>query len=827
MSGSSAAMGKEKVGKPPGIMTIVGNIDELRSFLSSPVSVKTLQISEAWSISSVVEWLQKEIQYSTVDYGGLYQKKCTKCLNMLVRKHHIFPSSFFYNDVRRDGLSPVAGGGFADVYKGTVENQTVCLKVLRVHTQTMEVKRQQMIEDFYKEALIWTQLCHPNVLQLLGVNTKLFKPDFCLVSPWMDNSDIITFLKKTPDHDRLRSIREIAAGLEYLHCCSPMIVHGDIKGANILVDENCNCRLADFGLAMEASGTTIIDVSGMRGSVPWMAPELFEPPSSKDSNEDRSPPKDIYAYACTIFEIMTGRPPFSHLKTQAAVIAQVLLYKARPTRPTGVWCPDNVWQLVEKCWDQDRLKRPIAKHIHEYLTALYETDVSPGPDTSTRFHLSLQNLSQLTLVQSTSTDATSSIISQSTQQSTQYSLNHDPQASEAMELQDAIAHSLDAKQVHSVEPVAILQNLQSPSLLLDPLVLKLAWYPAQTRDYFHQAVETVKLCRKLQLEADYNDPVQVKYLKVVVRKAERALNNATETPPAPAPFRDFCETVEDMYVDQAHIVEDFNAKWKEAETKDVLRTVDLQGSREKGSENAREMSVSLTQGPDLKVLNFANIPEEETSTAIVKCKQADTAEGLLWRYTRCRLGWYRSVVHNSKELHCPRFYDFEALRRLGNDPTVTYVDPIGSKIPTNASLRLLWDRCRPFFFKVLLPGGSSLYFRNIWRLRDTEDSPYVLKEHGSGRLVLSTSVVEHFMPNTLFSVRSPAEGDATIDDRFVGNVDKDFANGFFEKVLENLKSKKTSNWTLEPALVAQTLILHLFPTPRHDHENIEQPVLVN
>ncbi|KAG7096023.1 hypothetical protein E1B28_006705 [Marasmius oreades] len=259
------------------------------------------------------------------------------------------------------------------------EMETIRWEVVDSLTYTKElqiVKRKKMVEDFCQEALIWTQLSHPNVLQLLGVNTTLFKTDFCLVSPWMVNGDIITFLNRTPDHDRLQSIREIVAGLEYLHSRSPVIVHGDIKGANILVDEDCNCRLADFGLSRETPGTTMFETStgGMKGSLRWMAPEMFQPSTTRDSNEDRSP-RDIYAYACTIVEIMTGRPPFPGL-LDVVVMTQVLLNRARPERPTGVWCPDNVWELVEKCWDQDRLKRPTATYIHNYLSGLTETDSS-------------------------------------------------------------------------------------------------------------------------------------------------------------------------------------------------------------------------------------------------------------------------------------------------------------------------------------------------------------------------------------------------------------------------------------------------------------------
>ncbi|KAF9262815.1 hypothetical protein L218DRAFT_959960 [Marasmius fiardii PR-910] len=373
-------------------ISICRNFDDLRSFLSSSTTLKVLQeglqINEGWTATSIVEWLQEEIRSPT--HNELYRKRCTKCLNALVKKYYVFPTSFFCDSIIRDGDYPLGGGGFADVYKGFLGSRAVCLKVLRVHTQTDEKKRKKMVENFCQEALIWTQLSHPNVLQLLGVNTTLFKTDFCLVSPWMTNGDIITFLERTPNHDRLQSILEIAAGLEYLHSLSPMIVHGDIRGANILVDEVRTCRLADFGLSREAPGTTMIETStGMKGSLRWMAPEMLKPSSTRESNEDRSP-RDVYAYACTILEIMTGKPPFSELH-DIAVITEVLFNRGRPARPTGVlWCPDDVWALVEKCWDEDHHKRPRATYVHSYLTGLIRPDKGSGADSPDRpQHLTL------------------------------------------------------------------------------------------------------------------------------------------------------------------------------------------------------------------------------------------------------------------------------------------------------------------------------------------------------------------------------------------------------------------------------------------------------
>ncbi|KAF9259605.1 hypothetical protein L218DRAFT_659156 [Marasmius fiardii PR-910] len=121
----------------------------------------------------------------------------------------VLPPSLFIKNLTRNGDRPLTGGGFADIFKGRVGDRNVCLKVLRVHMAETEKKRQKIIADFCQEALIWTQLHHPNILPLLGVNTELFPSSFCLVSPWMVNGDIVSFLKANPSHDKLRSVRPV------------------------------------------------------------------------------------------------------------------------------------------------------------------------------------------------------------------------------------------------------------------------------------------------------------------------------------------------------------------------------------------------------------------------------------------------------------------------------------------------------------------------------------------------------------------------------------------------------------------------------------------
>ncbi|KAF9259353.1 kinase-like protein, partial [Marasmius fiardii PR-910] len=185
---------------------------------------------------------------------------------------------------------------------------------------------------FYKEALLWTQLSHPNLLPFIGVNTTLLPGKLCLLAPWMVNGQVNKFLEINPSHDRLRVISEIIAGIVYLH--SRNIVHGDIKGGNVLVDEQGKCYLADFGLAVASMSNTLLSSttnSTTSGTMRWMAPELFYFIPVTKLNHNKLA-RDIYAYACTIYEIMTGGPPFSQL-TEAQVMLKIISGE-RPERPS-------------------------------------------------------------------------------------------------------------------------------------------------------------------------------------------------------------------------------------------------------------------------------------------------------------------------------------------------------------------------------------------------------------------------------------------------------------------------------------------------------------
>ncbi|KAK0464744.1 kinase-like domain-containing protein, partial [Desarmillaria tabescens] len=245
----------------------------------------------------VIDVLQQELDDTSCTDG--YRTACMKCLLALSKARNIVPSSLSSRDVTREGPYPIGGGGFADIYKGRLHDTQVCLKVLRIFIP--EKAREKLLRDFCREALVWRQLRHPNILPFLGVNKDLFAPSYCLISPWMVNGNIMSYLEAHPDHDRLTTLVQVAEGMKYLHSLDPPVVHSDIRGANILVKDDLCCCLADFGLSLFAESQALDSTSRMsRGSVRWLAPEYMDSTLFVQSYRTA---RDIYAYGCTIVEV--------------------------------------------------------------------------------------------------------------------------------------------------------------------------------------------------------------------------------------------------------------------------------------------------------------------------------------------------------------------------------------------------------------------------------------------------------------------------------------------------------------------------------------------
>lgn len=133
---------------------------------------------------------------------------------------------------------------------------------------------------------------------------------------------LLSRYEKFPENVIRSYAKEILEGLEYLHAHN--VIHRDIKGANVLVDGNGVCKLADFGGAKKICSNALLN--SFKGSPYWMAPEVI-----KQSGYGRyvllfvvsfarNRQADIWSFGCTIIEMATGKPPWGELANQAYLL---------------------------------------------------------------------------------------------------------------------------------------------------------------------------------------------------------------------------------------------------------------------------------------------------------------------------------------------------------------------------------------------------------------------------------------------------------------------------------------------------------------------------
>ncbi|KAJ7765080.1 hypothetical protein DFH07DRAFT_811344 [Mycena maculata] len=298
----------------------------------------------------LLDLLQDLLDYPLLD--ARIRPVILKALLRLSTKAERHPRCFVLSDLELIG-NPVAAGSCGDVWKGLVHGETVSVKVMRVFEET---DSEALLKEFYREALIWRQLSHSNLLPFFGVYyLKDTKNRLCLVSSWMENGNIARYLKNNPAGiNRLTLILDVALGLEHLHGLK--LVHGDLKAINVLVTRSGRAVLADFGLSsVTDSKILLLSTSAVKagGTVRWQAPELF-------GGSPNSFASDVYAFSCVCYEILTGQLPFHELTNDAAVIYNVMRGQ-RPKRTRHI--SDGVWNLMVDCWKTEPDQRLSADQI--------------------------------------------------------------------------------------------------------------------------------------------------------------------------------------------------------------------------------------------------------------------------------------------------------------------------------------------------------------------------------------------------------------------------------------------------------------------------------
>ncbi|KAF8502442.1 ras guanine nucleotide exchange factor domain-containing protein [Gautieria morchelliformis] len=265
-------------------------------------------------------------------------------------------------EVRRITDHPInISGGYSDVYLGEwLGEEKVALKLTRGINQTPKAQKR-----FINEVAIWRQLQHRNVARLYGVAT--LGGHIYAVSPWMEHRDAIKYVENNPNADRLKLLREVATGLEFLH--NHGVVHGDLRAANILISDTEAACITDFGLSVileEEGEMQSTQTPDNHGNSRWMAPELIKPELIGLSAVKPNKATDVWSYGMLCLEILTGKCPF-HDRARAAMVISDLIGGVRPARPpdqvTHRGLSDELWSLMQLCWHGKPESRPTMNKV--------------------------------------------------------------------------------------------------------------------------------------------------------------------------------------------------------------------------------------------------------------------------------------------------------------------------------------------------------------------------------------------------------------------------------------------------------------------------------
>ncbi len=244
---------------------------------------------------------------------------------------------------RYEILETIGRGASSSVLKA---RDTLIGRIVALKTLQPSLGHGEWRERFLSEARILGQLSHPRIVSLYDVGIDESSGVPFLVMEYVAGQTLDRLLEtaRTSPQQMFAWGVALARALAYAH--NRGIIHGDLKPANILVDEDGRVKLADFGIARLA---THISESGLRGTPAFLSPEqiLGQPTDGRS---------DLFSLGIVLYELATGQRPFPG-HTPVAVCAQIL--KAAPKPPTGIdpALPPAIDRVLARCLAKNQAER--------------------------------------------------------------------------------------------------------------------------------------------------------------------------------------------------------------------------------------------------------------------------------------------------------------------------------------------------------------------------------------------------------------------------------------------------------------------------------------
>ena len=263
-------------------------------------------------------------------------------------------------------LDSIGTGGMAEVYKAfdTFLNREVAVKILRAQYTDDE----GFVSRFRQEAQSAARLIHPNIVNVYDVGRD--DDSYYIIMEYVKGRTLKEFISEVGALDPMTAViiaHGIASALKHAH--SRGIIHCDIKPHNILLDENNNPKVADFGIARAITTATMTYTASVVGSVHYLSPEQVR-------GEKVSAQSDLYSLGILLFEMLTGCLPYT-AETPVAVALMHVRERMPLVREINSEVPLVLEKIVAKALAKDKEERYST--ADEFLQDLeYAADVLSG-----------------------------------------------------------------------------------------------------------------------------------------------------------------------------------------------------------------------------------------------------------------------------------------------------------------------------------------------------------------------------------------------------------------------------------------------------------------
>ena len=262
---------------------------------------------------------------------------------------------------RYEIIRSIGEGGMANVYLGydTILDRNVAIKILRGDLSNDE----KFVRRFQREALSASSLAHPNIVEMYDVGED--DGLYYIVMEYVDGKTLKQMLKKRGNltlSEAIDIMLQLTDGMAHAH--DSYIVHRDLKPQNVMIKDDGQIKITDFGIAMALNSTQLTQTNSVMGSVHYLPPE-------QASGKGCTIKSDIYSMGIIFYELLSGSLPFRG--DNAVEIALKHMREPLPSlRDTNNAIPQSIENIIRKSTAKNPKNRyDSARSMHEdLLTAL-------------------------------------------------------------------------------------------------------------------------------------------------------------------------------------------------------------------------------------------------------------------------------------------------------------------------------------------------------------------------------------------------------------------------------------------------------------------------